>query len=99
METQNQILDRLERIEATLSGLSSRPLTFTEATKYLNISASYLYKLTATQEVPCYKPRGKRLYFDKSELDAWLKRSPVRNTSDLDQLATDYVVSGKGGRK
>ncbi len=45
-----------------------------EAAYYLSMSISALYKLTASGAIPHYKPNGKKIFFDKEELDAWIKR-------------------------
>ena len=38
-------------------------LSFEEASRFLNLSKSYLYKLTSGNLIPHYKPQGKMLYF------------------------------------
>ena len=90
----NIILEKLTAIENLLKGQTEKPLTFNEAAQYLDISKSYLYKLTCSNKISHYKPQGKRLYFAKSELDNWLFRNPVKTTADIDQEANDYLVSG-----
>jgi len=92
---QETILEKLTSIENLLKG-KDRPLTFEEAADYLDLSKSYLYKLTSSNKIPHYKPLGKRLFFDKSELDSWLMRNPVKTNTDIDQQANDYLVNGKG---
>lgn len=60
----------------TVSGLALREkemLTFREAVQYLGVSPSLLYKLTAAGEVPHYKPRGKMVYFSRTELEAFMR--------------------------
>jgi len=91
------ILEKLSTIEKLLKGQSEKPLTFNETAKYMDISKSYLYKLTCSNKIPHYKPQGKRLYFAKSELDAWLLRNPVKTEAEVEQEADDYIVNGKGG--
>lgn len=59
-------------------------LTFDEATIYTGISKSYLYKLTSLNEIPFYKPNGKMIYFDRLELEAWLKRTRISSKSELE---------------
>ncbi len=71
-----------------------RPLTFKEATKYLDISSSYLYKLTSTTKITHYKPNGKKIYFKESDLKKWLLRGKVLSESELEQKAIDYVHLG-----
>ena len=91
---QNTILKKLTAIENLLKGQTEKPLTFNEAAQYLDISKSYLYKLTCKNQVPHFKPTGKRIYFSKSELDTWLLRNPVKSTTDIEQEADDYIVNG-----
>ena len=63
------ILERLESIERLLSEqnlLKKEVLNLVEAASYLDISHSHLYKLTSTGTIPCYKPNGKKIYFNNS---------------------------------
>lgn len=55
--------------------LKKEMLSLSEAMLYLNISESYLYKLTAARIIPHYKPGGKLLYFRRTDLDAWMQSS------------------------
>lgn len=80
------LLQKLEPVEGLLERLTlleeniyttKNMFTFMEACAYLGVSESLLYKLTSTKEIPHYKPRGKMVYFDKTELDAWLKQNNV----------------------
>ena len=57
-----------------------KPLTLKDACKYLQCSASYLYKLTHKRQIPAYKPSGKKLYFKIADLNKWAFRNPI--TSD-----------------
>jgi len=52
-------------------------LTFEQACQFTNLSKSYLYKLTSQKQVPHYKPRGKKLYFKRTELENWMLSKPV----------------------
>jgi len=90
-----QILQRLDRIEHILTERESandKPLTLEEAADYLDLSPSYVYKLTSQGELPHYKPNGKRLYFEKAELRAYLLKGRVRPNADLDQEAATYAT-------
>ncbi|MCH8021904.1 helix-turn-helix domain-containing protein [candidate division KSB1 bacterium] len=82
-----EILKKLTTMENLLKGQTETPLTLDEAAQYLDISKSYIYKLTCSNKIPHYKPQGKRLYFAKSELDTWLLRNPVKSTADIEQKA------------
>ena len=94
-----QILSALTEIKSLIQDLgtgSKEILNFQEATKYLSLSQSYLYKLTSTQQVPHYKPNGKQIYFNKSELDTWLLKGKVKSVQEIEQDAESYVRTNKG---
>ena len=92
--------EQLARIELLLSGQKAT-LTLVEASHYSGISKSYLYKLTSGGIIPHYKPEGKIIYFDRLELDAWLKRNRVQTVEEREQQAATYVATTKrkGGVK
>lgn len=69
-------------------------LNFKEATDFLGLSPSYLYKLTSCQEIPHYKPKGKLVYFDRIELENWLKRNKVNTLEAINEKAANYVAGG-----
>lgn len=72
---------------------SKNVLSFEEASRFLNLSKSYLYKLTSGNLIPHYKPQGKMLYFEKTELEAWLRQNPVRTQAQTDAEAQKYVLA------
>jgi excisionase family DNA binding protein len=87
MET--SIEKRVAELE-NLVFLSKNVLSFDEASKFLNLSKSYLYKLTSGNLIPHYKPQGKMLYFEKAELEAWLRQNPVKQ---IEQEAQKYILN------
>ena len=81
---ENNINERLQRIEALVSSLlveQKQVLNIQEASEYLGISTSHLYKHTSNNNIPFFRPQGKRIYFKRSELDEWLLRN--RNSSNF----------------
>jgi len=70
-------------------------LSFEEASKFLNLSKSYLYKLTSCGQIPHYKPQGKILYFDKDELENWLRQNPVRSKQEVQEMAASFIAFSK----
>ena len=89
---------RLSKIENLLS-VAKEVLTFDEVAIYTGLSKSYLYKLTSTGQIAHYKPKGKLLYFNKVDVDAFLLQNRVSSASELDTMATNYVSLKKGGAK
>ena len=72
---------------------SKNVLSFEEASRFLNLSKSYLYKLTSGNLIPHYKPHGKMLYFEKTELEAWLRQNPIRTQAQTEAEAQKYVLA------
>ncbi len=93
MKNEQIIIEQLDRIEQTIHDIKSKPLSHTEAAEYLGISESYLYKLTSQARVPHYKPGGKNNYYDKLELDKWIKRNRISTVEEIDLQAKRRVFS------
>lgn len=93
------ILEKLERIEKLLEtqqAMQKQVLNFNDACIYLELSQSHLYKLTSTGSIPHYKPNGKKLYFNRQELDNWLLRNRSNSTDEIEHEAANYLI--KKGR-
>jgi excisionase family DNA binding protein len=72
-----QIEKQLEFIKSVIMG-NKKTLTLKEGCKYSGYSISYMYKLTSGKEIPHLK-RGKKVFFDKDELDAWLRQNKIQD--------------------
>ena len=92
MEKKKSLEQRIEELESLVYE-SKNVLSFDEASKYLNLSKSYLYKLTSAQQIPHYKPQGKMIYFEKDALDAWLRQNPVKTQTQISQEASHYIMT------
>lgn len=98
MEDFKSIDDRLRNIEAFLQSQKT-VLNFEEVAAYTGLSKSYLYKLTCSGGIPCYKPQGKHIYFNKQEIDQWLMQNRKATTKEIDNQAATFVTLRKGGAK
>lgn len=87
-------MERLERIEKGVM-LQKNVLTFDEAVMFTGLAKSYLYKLTAGGKIPYYKPSGKLIYFDRSELERWMLRNPVKTADEIEQQAVNYCHTNR----
>ena len=94
MEAKKTIEERIEELESLVYA-SKNVLSFEEACKYLNLSKSYLYKLTSAQMIPHYKPQGKIIYFEKDALEAWLRQNPIKTQAQISQEASNYILTHK----
>ena len=71
-----QIITKLADIERMLNEqkmFSKDVLTFDEAALYLLVSHTHLYRLTRNGTLPYYKPQGRKRYFNREELNQWVK--------------------------
>lgn len=75
---------------------NKQTLNIDEAAIYSALSVSYLYKLTSTQQIPHFKPRGKIIYFDRSELDEWLRQNRVKTTAEIETEASNHLIKQVG---
>ena len=94
MEAKKTIEERIEELESLVYA-SKNVLSFEEACKYLNLSKSYLYKLTSAQQIPHYKPQGKMIYFEKDALETWLRQNPIKTQTQIAQEASHYILTHK----
>ncbi len=91
-----QKLDNIEKLLVEQSLLKKEVLNFNETALYLEVSHSHLYKLTSTGAIPAYKPNGKKLYFNRKELDVWLLSNKQVSTDEIGQQADEFQM--KAGR-
>ncbi len=54
-----------------------------------------IYKLVFNRRIPHYKPTGGRLYFKRSEIEAWLLSNRVAPMDELEQQAAAYMVKNR----
>lgn len=69
-------------------------LSFTEMRRYLKLAQSTAYQKVSNGEIPHYK-KGRRLYFKKKELQAYVESGRRRTKEDLDAIAQDYLSKSK----
>lgn len=78
-ELQTLIEETLRKIFAESTSTSKKEddiLTIEQASTYLNLAKATIYSMTCRREIPFMKKEnGKKLYFSKEALEAWLKTS------------------------
>ena len=67
-------------------------LTTEEAASYMGIKKSYLHKLMMKKEIPFFKPNGKLCYFDRQDLDKWMRRIRIASNQEIDRQAQGYIL-------
>lgn len=95
------IAEYLQRIEEKQKNIErmmlsqKNVLTFEEAATFIGISKSHLYKLTMTNSLPFYRPRGKMIYMDRVELENWLLQNRISPADELEAIASTHVTLNK----
>lgn len=99
------LMDQVQDIKVTLadSGYSQKapapqntaalmhePIDIKEVARLTLKSVSTIYRLSCNGEIPCYKT-GKRLYFFKDEIIAWIRASKKRSFKDVLAEAETYA--------
>jgi len=65
-------------------------LTLNEATYYLDVSKSFLHKLTSQNKISYFKPAGK-IYFKKSTLDDWMLQNEHQSINQMNSQMENYL--------
>ena len=63
--------------------LDKEVLTLEEAALFMGISRSTLYKMTHKNVISFFRSNGKLIYFEKSELLAWMRKNRVYTNEEV----------------
>ena len=92
MEELKNLAIRLNNIEELLL-TQKTVLKLDEVILLTGLSKSYLYKLTSTGGIPCYKPQGKHIYFKKTEVEDWLLQNRKATITEIDEMANNHIIT------
>ena len=67
-------------------------LSLSEASEFLKLSKSGIYKLTSAKKIPHFVPGGKRIYFKKSDLENWILNSRITPMSEFENDTINYLL-------
>lgn len=89
LEQERKIVDLQERVNRLedLCFAAKEVLNLEEASAFLGIAKSTLYKLTHNNQLPYYKPSGKLLFFEKAALLSWVRGAQVLSDEEIRQQA------------
>jgi len=96
METVDVILSKLEGIEKQL-GINKPVLNLEEVAILTGLSESTIYKYCFRKEIPYFKI-GNLNYFDRKEIEGWMKMNRVKTVREIEEEAISNVqIKSKGG--
>lgn len=87
----DQILKELAELKNLTLLAAKNTLTLEDVSLLYGYSKSTLYKMTSAKNIPHYR-KGKVLFFDKAELDAWAKECRVNTQTEAEQAALAYCL-------
>lgn len=85
---------RLERIEQWASIGAKSLLGIKETSAFTGLSVDRLYHLTSDRLIPHFKKNG-RIWFDKNELEEWIREDRVLTLEEINRAATTHVATRK----
>lgn len=68
---EKDLIPKLKKLES-LYLANKKVLSFEDALEITGFKASYLYKLTSTNAIPHSNPTGRKIFFHRNQLEAWL---------------------------
>ena len=77
---------RVETLEDMLEA-GKEVLTVEEAAKFMGMARSSLYKMTSDQTIPFYRPNGKMIFFEKTDLLSWIRKNRVSSREEIEEEA------------
>lgn len=85
------ILRKLESIERYALLAAKSVLNLDDVHILTGYSKSQLYRMTCRNEIPFYK-RAKLLFFDKAEIEAWMKQNRHNTVEESEREAVNYCM-------
>ena len=95
---EEQILQRLDRIERYSVIAAKTMLNVEEVAFLLGLSKSWVYKAVMDRTIPYYKPNGKQVYFERAEVEDWLRQNRIATAEEINQEAEKYMIANTGNK-
>ena len=90
-----KFFNELAEIKSLITVSNAEFIGIDEASKHLGLSKTYLYSLVHKGKLPFYKPNGKKIYFNKLELNNWIAQSKVRSKDELENQVSIVPLTSK----
>lgn len=66
-------------------------LSFNEALELMDVSKSFLYKLTSERNINFFKPNNGKIYFRRSDLEGWMMQNEQKSLPSLVELSNRKI--------
>ena len=93
-------VNQMASLEETTALAGKKMLRVKDLARLTGFSLSQIYRLTSGKKIPYYPLNGKTIFFDRDEVDKWLRKTRISTNEELDNEANRYVYlkKRKGGR-
>lgn len=91
------LLEQLLKSQQNISAPSDRPMSISEAAKFINLSVPTLYGLVSKRTIP-FSKMGKRLYFSEAELTSWIKTGRKQTCIEMTSQSAIVLMNKKSNR-
>ena len=66
-------------------------LSFNEALELLDVSKSFLYKMTSECKITFFKPNNGKIYFRRSDLEEWMMQNEQKSLPNLVEMSNQKI--------
>ena len=80
------LIEEIQELKEMIVNLASQQkeyLNIKEASNYLSISESTIYKLTSSKSIPYHQPNGKIILFKRQDLENYIEKGRKRTYDEL----------------
>lgn len=95
LQTLYNELQAIKTLLETVNTSSKEYLNVKEASEYLSISESTLYKLTSSKSISYYQPNGKLILFKKCDLDSYIEKGRKKTYEEIKEEAKNRIKNLK----
>ena len=92
-------MKKVENLQRAQIAAYKEILSFKEALVYLDVSESFLYKLTHKKAIEFTKPNGGKIYFKKEILDDWMLQRQSESERVLEEEIFNHLKRNGNGKR
>ena len=89
-----ETLREIMREEKSVSQTVSEILDVKQAANFLRLKVATIYEKTSRKLIPHFK-RGNKIFFKRSELEAWVTEGKVKSTGEMESDALTFLLQKK----
>lgn len=80
-----------------MKNIEKEILSFKESIEFMDVSKSFLYKLTSEGRINFFKPNNGKIYFRKEDLENWMMQNEMKSVESLEKylLTKNFKSNGK----